>query len=206
MKQRILILCNKDSGIYDFRKELLVRLLEDGYEVVVSVPEGQYVEKIKALGCEIEIVDINRRGTNPVQDIGLFLEYRRICKKVRPDVIVTYTIKPNIYGGICAQWQRIPYMATITGLGAGFDYQGPMKKLIVALYRNALKKASCIFFQNTENQGIFQSYGIVGRKERLVAGSGVNLDNYHVKPYPKNEKPYLFLAGRIMREKELKNI
>lgn len=98
-----------------------------------------------------------------------------LLKKLKPDVVLTYTIKPNIYGGMACQLRRIPYIANITGLGSAIENGGLLRLFSVALYKVGLRKASCVFVQNSSNLRLFVDGGIVRRRTRLVPGSGVNL-------------------------------
>ena len=196
----ILVLTNSSGGLYDFRNELLVRLLEH-HRVVISLPDTTKVKELEEEGCEIITTPINRRGVNPKEDIKLFLEYRRLLKTIKPDLVITYTIKPNIYGGAACRFLRIPYIATITGLGGAFDRKGLFLKMIITMYREGLRKAECVYFQNTENMDIFKGYGIKGKKERLVNGSGVNLARHRFEEYPKEGKTTFLFVGRVMKER-----
>ena len=196
----VLILANSSGGLYDFRNELVLELLKK-YQVVVSVPDDVAVAQLEEEGCRICHTDINRRGMNPIQDVGLFLAYRKLIKEVKPDLILSYTIKPNIYGGMCARMMKVPYITNITGLGTTFERGGMLQKMVVTMYRSALKKAECVFFQNERNQNIFVENGIYGQKSRRVNGSGVNLDVHPYEPYPGREIPKFLYVGRLMKEK-----
>ena len=201
MSKRILILANSASGLYDFRNELLLRLLKE-HEVHISLPDADKVPALAEEGCVIHPIPLERRGMNPLKDSKLMLAYRKLIKEVSPDVVLTYTIKPNIYGSLCCRLQRVPYIVNITGLGSVFEDGGMLQKLVVFLYRVALKGASCIFFQNETNRNIFRSFKIRGKSDRLVPGSGVNLDRHKFEEYPSKEEPVTFLyVGRIMKEK-----
>lgn len=196
----VLILANSSGGLYDFRNELVLELLKN-YKVVVSVPDQTAVEKLAEEGCQVLHTDINRRGMNPLQDMGLFLSYWKLMKEMKPDVVLTYTIKPNIYGGLCAGFRKIPYLTNITGLGTTFERGGMLQKMVVTMYRVALKKAECVFFQNDRNMQIFDENGIFGKKKRRVSGSGVNLEKHPYEAYPGREKPRFLYVGRLMKEK-----
>jgi len=198
--KKILILANSSGGLYDFRNELVLELLKE-YEVYVSVPDETAVDKLRAEGCKVIHTDINRRGMNPVQDLGLVKSYLQLLKEVQPDVVLTYTIKPNIYGGFCCRLQKIPYIANITGLGTTFERGGMLKKMVVAMYTTALKKAVCVFFQNDRNKQIFEENGIYGLKTKRVNGSGVNVEKFQYEEYPGREKPKFLFVGRLMKEK-----
>lgn len=197
---RVLILTNSSGGLYDFRNEFVEALLAE-HEVYISLPDDVKTGELQAEGARIIQTPIHRRGMNPLEDIKLYRNYRRIMREIRPDLVVTYTIKPNIYGGFCARRLRIPYIATITGLGGAFDKNKLFVWLIVSMYRTALKNAACIFFQNAENRNIFHQYGIAGRKDRLVMGSGVNLEKHCFEPYPEGDGTHFLFVGRVMRER-----
>lgn len=197
---KVLILCNSLGGLYEFRKELVQELTKQ-YQVYISAPDEKHKEELEAVGCQVLFTAINRRGMNPIQDMGLFLSYRKLLKTIRPDVILTYTIKPNIYGGLAARLDRIPYITNITGLGTTFERGGMLQKMVVAMYRIGIGKAACVFFQNGTNRQVFQTHNIHGKKDRLVNGSGVNTANHPLQPYPMHEKPSFLFVGRLMKEK-----
>ena len=198
--KKVLILCNSSGGLYDFRNELVLELLKE-HKVYVSAPDEVATDKLRAEGCEVIHTDINRRGMNPVQDLGLFKSYWKLLKEIKPDVVLTYTIKPNIYGGFCCRLQKVPYIVNITGLGTTFERGGMLKKMVVCMYKAALKKANCVFFQNDRNKQIFEENGIYGKKAKRVNGSGVNVEKYEPEEYPGNEKPKFLFVGRLMKEK-----
>lgn len=198
--KKVLVLTNSSGGLYDFRGEFMEALCEK-YEVWVSMPDDVKEREITALGCRIIRTPINRRGVNPLEDLKLYRAYVKIMKEIKPDLVVTYTIKPNIYGGFAAGMRRIPYIATITGLGGAFDRTGPLLKLIVGMYRTGLKRASCVFFQNEENRGIFQDMGITAKRTRMVMGSGVSLEKHRYEPYPAGEETHFLFVGRVMKER-----
>ena len=198
--RRVLILTNSSGGLYDFRNEFVEALLKDN-QVYISLPDDVKTKELQAEGAHIIQTPIHRRGMNPLEDIKLYLRYRRLMKELRPDLVITYTIKPNIYGGFCAAGLKIPYIATITGLGGAFDKSGVFVRLIVGMYRTGLKHAACVFFQNEENRNIFKKFGIAGKKDRLVMGSGVNLERHSYEPYPEGEETHFLFVGRVMKER-----
>ena len=197
---RVLILTNSSGGLYDFRNEFVQALAAEN-EVFISMPDDTEEKEIQAEGCRIVKTAINRRGINPLEDLKLYRTYSKMMKELKPDLVVTYTIKPNIYGGFAAGRRRVPYIATITGLGGAFDKTGILLKIIVTMYRMGLKKASCVFFQNEENRGIFQKYRITAKKSRMVMGSGVNLDRHRYEEYPTGEDTHFLFVGRVMKER-----
>lgn len=203
--KKILILTNSSGGLYDFRIELVEKLLEK-YKVTVSVPDDVRTKELAEEGCKVVYTPIHRRGVNPIEDIRLIFAYRNLIKEEEPDLVLAYTIKPNIYGGFCCARMKIPYVATVTGLGSTFQKKGILRTMIVSMYRTSLKKAECIFFQNRENQGVFEQYDIHGKKIILVKGSGVNLRRHRPEPYPKGGKLIFLYVGRMMKEKGIEEL
>lgn len=200
---KILILANNDMGLYKFRKELPERLIADGHEVYVSVPDGDFVNDIKKLGCKVATTYISRHGTNPAEDLKLMKKYRRYIKKVQPDVVFTYTIKPNVYGGMVCASLGVPYVPNITGLGTAIENKGILQIVTLNLYRYAMRKAQTVFFQNTANEEYFKSKKIAVGKHKMLPGSGVNL-KYFTYAEPKTteigREEFLFV-GRVMKDK-----
>ncbi len=199
--KKALFLCNSSAGLYEFRSELLRSLADNGYEIHVSCPDRVKTDLLEGLGCKIIPTDIDRRGVNPMRDVKLILFYRKLVRKLRPDIVLTYTIKPNVYGGFICGRAGVPYISTITGLGTAFQKEGLLLWLVQLLYRTGLKKAACVFFQNTENRELFHTYGLVSGQDRLVSGSGVNLEDFRFLPYPKNDETRFLFVGRVMQEK-----
>lgn len=196
----VLILANSSGGLYDFRNELILELLKE-YHVAVSLPDTVKTDLLAREGVEVITTPMNRRGVNPSEDLALIKSYRNLLKKVRPDVVLTYTIKPNCYGGYLCGKMGIPYLSTVTGLGSTFQKEGMLRSLVEILYRRGLKKAECVFFQNEENRKIFKDNNLLSGKEIVVSGSGVNLDCWEEQPYPDSSQTNFLFVGRVMKEK-----
>lgn len=198
---KILILANNDIGLYKFRRELIEKLIEDN-EVYLCLPDGDFISNLKKLGCEyIDCQLLNRRGTNPIEDARLIIFYRNLIRKIRPDTVLTYTIKPNIYGGMVCASYNIPYIANITGLGSSIENPGMLRKISLFLYKYGLRNAKKVFFQNSENKDFMLEHNIVQGAYDILPGSGVNLEQYKILPYPKGETIDFILAARVMKEK-----
>lgn len=198
--KKILVLANSSKGVYGFRNEFILKMLEE-YEVYISVPDDVCTRELEEEGCNILYTPINRRGMNPVEDLKLYFNYRKLLKEVRPDVVLTYTIKPNIYGGFACRLGGVPYMATITGLGSAMEGDGVLQKLTTFLYKVSMKKASCIFFQNEMNLQIFQKRNIKAKKQKRVSGSGVDLARFPFMDMPNEDVIRFVFVSRIMKEK-----
>ena len=198
----ILILANYDVGLFCFRKELIEELLKNN-TVFISLPYGELVEPLKNMGCVFIDTPLERRGINPIKDFALLLRYCKILKKQKPDLVITYTIKPNVYGGFACRLLKIPYAANITGLGTAFQGKGILRKLVTLMYKVGLKKAKTVFFENSENRQIFIDEKIVkAEKTCLLNGAGVNIEHFGVAEYPEDDGTTKFLfVGRVMKEK-----
>ncbi|MGK0724369.1 glycosyltransferase family 4 protein [Aerococcus urinaeequi] len=202
MSKRILILANHDVGLYNFRKELLERLLADGHEVFVSCPQGDNIEKIINMGCHYIETEFNRHGTNPLIEVKLLNHYKEIMGEITPDIAFGYTIKPNIYGALAAKKYEIPFVANITGLGTAVETPGFLQKVIIRIYKNAFSDIQTVFFQNKENRQFFVDNDIAVDKHKMLPGSGVNLDHFYLQEYPSTDSSIEFVfISRIMKEK-----
>lgn len=204
---RILVLANLDIGLYKFRRELLEKLAENN-EVIFCVPRGEYVTKITELGCRyIPSNELNRRSINPFADIKLLLRYIKILRDIKPDCVLTYTIKPNVYGGIACTIQNIPYLVNVTGLGTSIENGGLLATVSKTLYRIGLRNANCVFFQNSANRRFFIDNKLVKGATRVIPGSGVNLETFSFEPYPSDtDETHFLYVGRIMKDKGIKEL
>ncbi|MBQ3105838.1 MAG: glycosyltransferase family 4 protein [Lachnospiraceae bacterium] len=199
---KVLILSNFANGLILFRGELITELLAEGYSVVISVPEDGKAQVLKEMGARVIFSSLERRGMNPLRDLKLLAEYLCLLGKEKPDMVLTYTIKPNLYGGLACRLRRIPYLVNITGLGTAIENEGLLAKLLLRFYKAAVKRAACVFFQNSENQTYMQSRGIGVKNGCLLPGSGVNLTAHPYEQYPSEKDGIRILAVlRIMKAK-----
>lgn len=198
---KVLILANNDVGLYKFRRELVEELLKH-HEVHICLPKGEYVNNLVVLGCVYHECEFDRHGTNFFAELKQISFYRSLLKTVTPDVVFTYTVKPNIYGGIACASLKVPYIVNITGLGTAIENGGVMQKLLLTLYKFGLRKAQKVFFQNESNRDFMLSKGVVKCKYDVLPGSGVNLDEHRAEAYPYDEDPIVLVTiGRIMKDK-----
>ncbi len=199
---KILILANNSGGLYDFRKELITELVNRGNEVVAYTPFDTNLDDLRGLGIRLCEINIDRRGINLKKDLDLL---RRICgimRSEKPDMVITYTIKPNVYGGMACRLYRIPYAINITGLGTAFQKEGMVKKIATMLYKIACKRARVVFFENAGNREVFIENHIVKLKQtHVLNGAGVNTEYFAVQDYPNSDVTKFLFVGRIMQEK-----
>ncbi|MBQ7172494.1 MAG: GNAT family N-acetyltransferase [Clostridia bacterium] len=213
----IALLTNNDDDIYCFRLELIQSLLANGYRVLISCPDGPKFGAMEEFGLRknqeflYDNPPIDRRGTSVKKDLKLILHYRALFKKYKPAVILAYTAKPNVYGGLVASLRRIPVINNVTGLGSVLKEKGLTKKFIMWLFKMAYRRSACIMFQNSTNMQLAIDLGWVKGDRRLIPGSGVALSRYPVEEYPEGGngiegKPIVFnYIGRILREKGVDN-
>lgn len=200
--KKILVMVNRDFVLYNFRFELIERLISEQYEVYICLPYDPKVDKMIAIGCKFIPVNIEKRGKNPFKDILLIRSYYNIFKEIKPDMVLAYTTKVDIYAGILAEKLKLPYILNISGLGTAVENRGILQKFMIMLYKMAAKHADCLFFQNIENQNFFNKYHMYQGKSRLIPGSGVNLTRWHLMDYPDDSDcvEFLFIA-RVIKEK-----
>lgn len=212
-KPLIALLTNNDDDVYCFRLELIRAILDAGYRMLISCPDGPKFEMMEAEGLrknQAFIYDdppIDRRGTNLISDARLMLHYRKLFVRYRPAVVLTYTAKPNVYASLVAHRLRIPVINNITGLGSVVNESAARQKLIMMLFKAAYRGSACIMFQNSANMALAKARGWVKGDYRLIPGSGVALDRYPVQDYPEGgdgidgETVVFNYIGRILKDK-----
>ena len=204
MEKKILVIINSSNGLYKFRVEFLQKLIDNKNKVYIIAAPSKWSDTMREMGCEFIDNPIDRRGTNIIKEMKLLIKYIKYIKEIKPDLVLTYTIKPNIYGGIACMLLKVPYISTITGMGSALNNKGLLQKFVIRLYKFVEKKCEKIFFQNEGNREFFLNNKIIEKeKTRVVTGSGVNTNNYKYEEYPpcnNNAVKFLFI-GRIMKEK-----
>ena len=201
---RILLLGNAEVGIIAFRRELIEALIARNFEVIVGFPFSVNADRVKALGCQIEDTIINRHGTNIVEDGKLLMRYVRLIKKYRPQVVLMFTIKPNIYASLACQFCGIPYINNVTGLGSSIQGNTVLARFVILLQKIAYRKSACVFFQNNENLMTLLRLGVIRQDTwaRLLPGSGVNLSLHRYEPFPPDDGILRFVTiARIQKAK-----
>ena len=179
---------------------MIERLVKEN-DVSIIMPLGDYSKEFLEMGCTLYDIGINRRGKKPFEEIKLYFELKKIIKKLAPNKVITYSIKPNIYGGIICKSLRIPYYVNITGLGSAFEHR-MTAYIVTKLYRCALRKVNKVFFENKNNLIQFTKKRIItNNKCCLLNGAGVNLDEYKFEPLKDDRIISFVFVGRIMKEK-----
>ncbi|WP_455264313.1 glycosyltransferase family 4 protein [Phascolarctobacterium sp.] len=200
MRKKVLFLANHFITLYSFRKELIRKLVEDGHDVYLSIPESEQNEYFKQLGCKIIDTKIDRRGVNPLKDLALVLQYKNIMDKLKPDIIFSYTIKPNIYGTIASNG-KYRQVCNITGTGATFLKKSLVSEICKFLYRISIKNCYKVFFQNKGDRDFFVQNKLVKKNYAMLPGSGCNLDEHLYVPMPDSKIIRFIFIGRVMKLK-----
>lgn len=200
MKKKILIITNHSYMFWRFRKELVEELLKEN-EVIISTPFVGHEQDLKNLGCRMVETKVNRRKVNPVSELKLLFFYFDLIRRERPELVITYSIKPNVYAGLACQLLNVPYCTNVQGLGTAFQKKG-IAGIVTILYRLAVRKARTVFFENAESANVFCDKKITpADRQTVLPGAGINLETYAYIPYPHNEATHFLYLGRLMREK-----
>ena len=205
----IAIITNDADDVYCFRKELIESLIGKGFKILISCPNGDKMELMKGIDFIYDDVYIDRRGTSVKKDLALYSHYKELFKTYRPSVVLTYTVKPNIYASIAAEKLGIPVINNVTGLGSILKKKGFVKKLVMFLFKRAFKKSACVMFQNAENMRLAKEKNLLNGKGRLLPGSGVNCDRYPLLPYPDGKdgvsgaSVVFNYIGRVLKDKNV---
>ncbi len=202
---KILLISNKDNNFYNFRSELILKLVELKNEVVLMCPYGKKIDFFTDRGCRFIDVDVDRRGTSILTDLKLLKTYKRLIKKEHPDIVLLYTTKCCVYGGMVCRWLGIPYIVNNAGLIESENPNSPLQILLRRLYKIGFEKASCLMFQNTRERDYIN--GLLNSKVhyRDIPGSGVNLQEFSFKEYPVSDDKVVFnYVARIVSIKGIK--
>lgn len=200
--KKILIATNHAYMLWQFRRELIAELRKDN-EVILSLPfdTEQHEKQFQEMGVRCIDTPIERRGINPLTDFKLMAHYKKIFQDERPDLVITYSIKPNVYAGLVCGKLGIPFCANVQGLGTAFQKAG-LAQFVTLLYKMAFRKVQTVFFENEANAEEFQKRHIIpAKKQKILHGAGINLERYPYHPYPENDKVHFLYLGRIMQEK-----
>lgn len=205
-KYKIAVVANATWNIYNFRLNILDILLANNFEVVVIAPVDKYIfykedfPEVK----HYHLKNLDRDGTNPLQELILFKEFIKLYRKIKPDLVLHYTVKPNIYGGIAAGMLRIPSIAVVTGLGYAFIHKGLIQTVTVLLYKLSAKFQKKMIFENTDDLKLFIDKKIINKDKGFsVKGCGVDLEYFSPSENgkPDNNKIIFTFIGRLLYDK-----
>ena len=196
---RILIFTNVFGGLYYFRKELVEEIAKK-YSLICALPYDERFNWFAEIGCKSVSVDLRRRGMNVFSDVLLLFRYILIIKRHKPSLVLTYTIKPNLYGGIASIIFNVPFICNITGIGTSIYRPSIFSRILLAIYNFVLRHSSFTFFQNQDNLRLL-GQRLKEKRIYLLPGSGVNLKNHKLEEYPSVGPINFLFVGRIMQDK-----
>lgn len=204
MKKKVLLIGNTNLVIFGLRSEIIESLKKENYDVVVAFQNGPFGEgekNAKKYNCKFVEIQIDRRGKNPLSDLNLLWQFINILRLEKPDIVLAFNVKCDIYGGIACRILNIPFIPNITGLGKGLVEDKITKNITLFLYKIALKKSKCVFFQNNDDKSFFEKNKVKYKKGVVLPGSGVNIDKFVPLPYPKDKKIKFLYIARVMKTK-----
>ncbi len=208
-KFKVFLSINTSWNLLNFRSGIIRALVTEGYEVVAVAPNDAYSARLSELGCRFLALPMDNQGTHPLRDLQLFIRFWLLLRRERPDVLLAYTAKPNVYGSLAAGLLGIPVVNNIAGLGAVFIKGGSLVRLMQGLYRLSLRRSAKVFFQNRDDRALFIDAGLVKPEQTdLLPGSGIDLmrfvaDEHLSDPSANNScRPFRFLLiARMLRDK-----
>lgn len=201
----VAVISNTTWSIINFRKGLILALIENGYKVIAMGPHDYFSPQVSDMGCKyIPLEKLDQSGTNPLNDLALVSEFRNVFKEEKVDYVLTYTIKPNVYGAFATLGLKTKSIATVNGLGYTFYKKGIFKLVIQLLYGFAFSIVHKVVFQNPDDRQFFQDARMVSKKKTdIVKGSGVDLNKFnHKKSFnPNSEELKVMMSARLVKEK-----
>ncbi|AIZ64873.1 glycosyl transferase [Hymenobacter sp. DG25B] len=201
---RVAIVINTSWNIWNFRRSLVQALQSAGHEVLAIAPPDAYSERLETeLGCRFVPILMENKGTNPLKDALLTRSFYDIYKRERPDVVLQYTIKPNIYGTLAAKLAGVPSVNNVSGLGTVFIVKNLVSKVALGLYRFAFQFPRRVFFQNDDDRQLFLQHKLVNQRiTDLLPGSGVDVRKFRPADEFRRNQPFTFLMiARVLYEK-----
>lgn len=199
----LMMTVNAAWNIWNFRHNLVAALLDDGHRVTVLAPADGSETSLERIGCSFIPLPMDPGGLNPMRDLGLLRRIHKAFARERPDAVLGFTIKNNLYGAIIAKRLKIPFIPNVTGLGTAFLSGGALQSVAEKLYRAAFRSLPVVFFQNDDDAELFLRRGLVRREQgRVLPGSGIDLQYFTPAEYPPPGQPPTFLMiARLLRDK-----
>ena len=199
----IVMTVNAAWNIVNFRLPLVKALIGDGHRVTVLAPTDEAVAQLREAGCEFVSLEMEKQGLNPLSESALFLRFRAELKRLRPDLVLSFTIKNNIFGALAAKSLKIPFIPNVTGLGTAFLSGGLLLWIAKMLYSGAFRRLPVVFFRNSDDRELFLKLGTVEQPQALLLpGSGIDLGHFTPASYPEDQTGTQFLmVARLIRDK-----
>ncbi len=205
---KVVLSSNVSWSLYNFRRNLIKTLLKNDFDVYIVTKSDSYTEKLVELGCKYINVDIDASGTNPFSDLVVIMRLCKIYYKIKPDYILNFSPKNNIYSTFSSYFCNAKIINNIAGLGVAFIRETFISKLIKTMYKFTQHKADVIFFQNHDDKNLFLEHGICKESQvKMLPGSGVDLERFRPSisvDSSKSNKLVFLLVARMLYDKGVK--
>lgn len=199
---RVMMTVNAAWNVWNFRRPVVRALLEEGRRITVLAPPDATVSYLEQAGCRFLPLPMTAKGVNPFEGIDLVRRFRTAFAAERPDVVLSYTIKNNLFGALAARASGVPFIPNVTGLGTAFISRLSMRIAAQTLYRLAFRKLPVVFFQNADDLAFFiDSRLVTAGQGRLLPGSGIDLARFAPAAYPGPSAPVFLMISRLLRDK-----
>ena len=200
----VMITANAAWNIWNFRRPIVESLLAAGHRVTIVAPVDDMLSKLQSLGCTVVPLKMDVRGLNPVADLALLWRFRAVLRQWRPDAVLSFTIKNNVFGGLAARLAGVPFVPNVTGLGTAFLSGWLLQRVAETLYRAAFRALPVVFFENDDDGALFEARGMLRPGQAWVLpGTGIDLIHYAAGPMPAHppEAPVFLMVARLLRDK-----
>lgn len=205
LRRKIAFVSNSAWSVYNFRLDVIEMFLEQGHEVIVLAPDDSFSRKLTETGCLFVPLAFNNKTANPVEDLQFYFQLKRHYRRLKPDLIFHYVIKPNIYGSLAAAAEKIPSIAVVTGMGYAFARKNWLSGFVAALYKRSLRKSKEVWFLNNDDASMFLYRGLVDiEKVKVLPGEGINIPHFTrgESSSKKSQRKFTFLmSARLLKSK-----
>lgn len=202
---KIALVANTSWNIYNFRAGLVDFLLSQNCQIAVIAPKDDYTSKILLWNVDYRSVRLENKSTNPISDLQFYFELLRLYRQIQPDVVLHFTIKPNIYGTFACRMLQIPCINNVSGLGTTFLHKNFASYTAQLLYRIAFRFANRVFFQNQDDMDLFLQKRLVKIQLcDLLPGSGVNLQRFQPMPTLAKKEFVFLIIARLIYDKGIR--
>ena len=204
--KKIILFSNTSWSLYNFRKNLIVRLIKENYKIIVISIKDETTKKLKNMGCIHQPITIERRGDKIFSELLSLIQTYKIIKKIKPDLLLNFTIKPIIYGSLVSRILNIKTLNTLDGLGASFEINKFKQLILSFLIKISQKKVNCFFFVNSSDLNFFLKKKLITkRRTKLISGTGIDLNFFKYKKNLIKKKIIFLLISRLLYSKGVLN-
>jgi len=202
-RKTIALVSNTAWYLYNLRLGVIHFLQSKGFEILAIAPNDDFMKLLEQENCKTVAIEMDRRGTNPLSDVALMFRLRNIYRTYKPDFIIHYTIKPNVYGSLAAKLAGIPSIAVVSGLGYAFSGRGWLYQIATRLMKTAFAFAKEVWFVNKDDRELLLQANIVSEEKTVqLPGEGINTEKFAPIPKTVSSDKFVFLmSARLLWEK-----